>query len=363
MKKHVRPSKEEKEYFKHLFGQHHAGTKKRKSSGGKSKSKDKDAPGMKMMMDDEEVEEWREQLEQFEVSKYFVGSAATSSSRARWQTALMLAYRDANKLSSATESTKRSDHTKHQKRRNSKRGLDLLPKKQHDVYNRDRGDELQAAARLVVEMNHLWDVAQQLMQGKIDVARLRRAKDSATWTLIDIPSPKTTTTGSPSSASAASKCQSSGDKATSFRFTLMSSIGYFANSVLPSAPSPPSSPSLPANAVDPKRRPSLAPAASSSPPSLEETMTFGCPSFPSTPGTARLRPRPRPEEAQASPTETRKVTMAAVADEAFKRRQPRQLSVAEGEVVALLLADLVVKQMAYELCLAGTLTRVMADAQ
>jgi hypothetical protein len=55
--------------------------------------------------------------------------------------------------------------------------------------------------------------------------------------------------------------------------------------------------------------------------------------------------------------------MAAVADEAFKRRQPRQLSVAEGEVVALLLADLVVKQMAYELCLAGTLTRVMADAQ
>ena len=82
---------------------------------------------------------------------------------------------------------------------------------------------------------------------------------------------------------------------------------------------------------------------------------FGCPSFPSTPGTARLRPRPRPgEESLQLETEIN----------AMKRRPGRhQLSAAEGEVVALLLADLLVKQMTYELCLSGVLSRVVADAQ
>jgi hypothetical protein len=331
MKKHVRPSKEEKDYFKHLFSSQATKKKSKKPSGKKEKG---------ATLDDEEVDEWRELLEQFEVSKYFVGAAASSSSRARWQAALMLAYRDANKVPS-TNTTKRS---RHHKRTSNKKGEE----KRNDAHGWDRGDELQAAARLVVEMNHIWDIAHQLMLGKLEVERLRRAKDSATWTLVDLPPSQPLATSSP-------KCEA-GDKVASFRFTLMSSIGHFTNSILPSSPtSPPPSPSIPADSVPAKPQPSTtsSPTALSSPPSLEETM-FGCPSFPSTPGTARLRPRPRQGEEVQLETEIN----------AMKRRQgPHQLSAAEGEVVALLLADLLVKQMTYELCLSGVLSRVVADAQ
>lgn len=330
MKKHVRPSKDEKDYFKHLFSPQSTKKKSKKSSGKKEKG---------ATMDDEDVDEWRELLEQFEVSKYFVGSAAASSSRARWQAALMLAYRDANKVPS-TNTAKRS---RHHKRTTNKKG----EQKRNDALGWDRGDELQAAARLVVEMNHIWDIAHQLMLGKLEVERLRRAKDSATWTLVDLPPSQPLSTSSPT-------CEA-GDKVASFRFTLMSSIGYFTNSILPSSStSPPPSPSMPADSLPAKPLPSTSPTAASSPPPLEETI-FGCPSFPSTPGTARLRPRPRQDE-EGLQLEAEKITM--------KRREAHhQLSAAEGEVVVLLLADLLVKQMTYELCLSGLLSRVVADAQ
>jgi hypothetical protein len=345
MKKHVRPTKEEKDYFKHLFSSN------RKKASGKKKDT------QSVMMDDDEVGEWREQLEQFEVSKYFVGPAASTTSRSRWQMSLMLAYRDADRLSSSSSSPSSSppDTTKKRKRKSSgdrpsrktRGGNDDSPKR--DVYGRDRGAELQAAARLVVEMNHLWDLAHRLVQGQLDASRLRRAKDRPTWTIIDsIPSKsveKTTTTPT-------KECGKSAADKASFRITLMSSLGFFTNSVLPSSPSstPPSSPSpSSAGPAQRQRRPS---ATSSSPqapsPSSADSSTFGCPSFPSTPGTARLRPRPAAGEPQLG---------------GKKNRQPTKLSVAEGGVVSLLLADLLVKQMCYELCLSGTLARVVNDAQ
>jgi hypothetical protein len=121
IKKHWRPTRAEKEFFRTLLPPYHRRSLARASKRHKA--------------------EWEAMLEEFEVSKYFIVGASP------WDT-FMLVYHDAAQrtLFSAPPSGQTSKESKR------------LSKSESDVRIGD--EELLVAAQLVMEMNQLWRLAQ-----------------------------------------------------------------------------------------------------------------------------------------------------------------------------------------------------------